>query len=240
VALRSPFAEGVAEENKPVTFRADATDDVQLSRVEFLLDGVVVGTDTSFPYELRFTTPVRSETRTSFRFQARAVDTGGNSALSAQLTLNLVGDATPPGIARLSPGSFSFTDSGPVDRVAVTFNEALNPESVKPDFFEVRHAGPDFSFDTADDRVIAGGRFSYRPDTFTALLVLDTLLPRGAVRVTVKPAVADLRATPARNRWRGNSTSAARGWFPPRRRTSASRRAGSLRRASTGRSILRR
>ena len=193
VALRSPFAEGVAEENKPVTFRADATDDVQLSRVEFLLDGVVVGTDTSFPYELRFTTPVRSETRTSFRFQARAVDTGGNSALSAQLTLNLVGDATPPGIARLSPGSFSFTDSGPVDRVAVTFNEALNPESVKPDFFEVRHAGPDFSFDTADDRVIAGGRFSYRPDTFTALLVLDTLLPRGAVRVTVKPAVADLK-----------------------------------------------
>ncbi len=193
VTLRSPFADGVAEESKPATFRAEATDDVQLSRVEFLLDGAVVGTDSSFPYELRLTTPVRSETRTSFRLQARAVDTGGNSALSAELTLNLVGDATPPGIARLSPGSFSFTDSGPVDRVAVTFNEALNPESVKPDFFEVRHAGPDFSFDTADDLVIAGGRFSYRPDTFTALLVLDTLLPRGAVRVTVKPGVADLK-----------------------------------------------
>jgi len=193
VTLRSPFADGVAEENKPATFRADATDDVQLSRVEFLLDGVVVGTDTSFPYELRLTTPARSATRTSFRLQARAVDTGGNSALSAELNLNLVGDATPPGIARLTPGSFAFTDSGPVDRVGVTFAEAVDAASVKPELFEIRHAGADFSFGTADDLVIAGARFSYRPDTFTALLVLDTLLPRGAVQVTMKPGVADLK-----------------------------------------------
>ncbi len=206
VTLRSPFADGVAEESKPATFRAEATDDVQLSRVEFLLDGVVVGTDSSFPYELRLTTPARSETRTSFRLQARAVDTGGNSALSAELTLNLVGDATAPGIARLTPAPFAFTDGGPVDRVSVTFTEALDPDSVKPDLFEIRHAGPDFGFDTADDLVIAGGRFSYRPDTFTALLVLDTLLPRGAVRVTVKPGVADLKgnARPEPFSWQFN------------------------------------
>lgn len=193
VVLRSPFTGVAAEENQPATFTADATDDVQISRVEFFVDGEIRGTDTSFPYELRFTTPARTDTRTSFHIRARAVDTGGNASLSTELVLTLVTDATPPGIARLAPASFALTDNGPVEQVALTFNEALNPETITRDRLDVRHAGPDFQFETADDLVVADGRFSYRPDTFTALLTFESLLPRGAVRVTLKSGVADVK-----------------------------------------------
>lgn len=192
ITLASPFATGQAEENQPSTFTARVADDVQVGRVEFFLDGRLVDTDSSFPFELRVTTPARTAEKDSFTLLARAVDTGGNSAFSDELRLELTDDATPPAIARVSPSGGTLTDNGPVSRVAVGFSEAIQPDSLPRERLGVTHAGGDGQFGTADDLAIVGGTLTYRSETFTALLVFESLLAQGNVRVTLAPGVTDL------------------------------------------------
>ncbi len=192
VALVSPFAAGQAEESKPATFTARVADDVQVGRVEFFVDGRLVDTDSSFPFELRITTPDRTPQKSSFTLRARAVDTGGNSASSEELRLELTLDATPPAVVRLSPASGNVTASGPVSRIALGFSEAIQPGSLPRERLRVVHAGADGRFGTADDQPINGGSLTYQPETFTALLIFESLLLKGNVRVTLNPGVADL------------------------------------------------
>jgi hypothetical protein len=79
VTLSTNFAPGVAEEGKTVRVSANVSDDVQVRNVEFYVDTVKVATDGNFPFEHRFTTPLRSQ-QPSFTLRAKATDTGGNVA----------------------------------------------------------------------------------------------------------------------------------------------------------------
>ena len=69
--------------------------------------------------------------------EVRATDTGGNSTVSAPLTLELVPDSFPPEIRRSSPidGSKVVRD---FNAVRIGFNEALDAATVTPDAFELR------------------------------------------------------------------------------------------------------
>ena len=51
--------------------------------------------------------------------------------------LELVPDATPPGVVRVSPASFTRTDSGPVDRVSLTFSEGIVPATLTRERLEL-------------------------------------------------------------------------------------------------------
>ena len=192
VTLDGGQSDGRVEENQVLTLEARVTDDVVVSRVEFWVEGEWVATDTSFPFELRYPAPARTATRTSLTIQARAMDTGGNRATSPNRVLELVPDATPPGVVRVSPGSFTQTDSGPVDRISLTFNEAIAPATLTRERLEVVRPGGDGQFDTADDVPIAGGTLTYREESYTALLIFDTLLTKGTVQVRLKSGISDL------------------------------------------------
>ena len=63
-----------------VTIRANATDDIAIARVEFIVDGITIGTDASAPYAATWnTTAVPEGVHTLL---ARAFDSSGNNKLS--------------------------------------------------------------------------------------------------------------------------------------------------------------
>jgi glucose/arabinose dehydrogenase/PKD repeat protein len=77
-----------ASVNGIVNVTADATDDVGVARVQFLVDGVDTGTpDSTAPYALAWDT--RSVPNGAHTLRARAFDAAGNSRLSAGVDVNV-------------------------------------------------------------------------------------------------------------------------------------------------------
>jgi len=70
-----------------VTISANATDNVGVAQVEFLVDGVVKGTDTSSPYSYAWDT--NTATNGGHSLTARATDTSGNSTTSAAVSVTV-------------------------------------------------------------------------------------------------------------------------------------------------------
>ena len=105
------------------------TDDVQVRNVEFYVDGVKAATDGNFPFEHRFTTPLRS-VQSSFTARAKATDTGGNSTWSDLLTFNLTPDATPPRVTHTSPSDRAIVPAGSVAGISVTFSEPFKSDTL--------------------------------------------------------------------------------------------------------------
>src|SRR5262249_36898344 len=121
-------------ENTAIPVTAHVTDDVQVSSVELLVDGQVVSTDVSFPFD--FFAPARklgtgSNTMT---VQARATDTGGNVGLSSVLTLTVIKDTVPPTVLSMDPPDGASRFEG-FDTVRVGFSEALDPAGVNTSTF---------------------------------------------------------------------------------------------------------
>ncbi len=85
---------------------ATATPATGIERVEFILDGSVIATDSAPPYSFLFTAPELMGARS---LTARAVDSAGNSGTSAALTVNVTGaTGSPPLIAIATPSSNVF------------------------------------------------------------------------------------------------------------------------------------
>jgi hypothetical protein len=83
VSLTSPAA-GATVSGTAVTLSATASDNVAVAKVEFLVDGAVVGTDTSSPYSISWNSTTAANG--SHSFTARATDTAGNATTSAAVT----------------------------------------------------------------------------------------------------------------------------------------------------------
>jgi peptidoglycan/xylan/chitin deacetylase (PgdA/CDA1 family) len=83
-----------------VTFSADASDPDGIARVEFLVDGTVVGSDTTSPYAIAWnTTPYSGQNVT---LTARMVDVLNNATMSAPRLVG-VEDSMPPTVTLTSP-----------------------------------------------------------------------------------------------------------------------------------------
>lgn len=94
-SLGESFMEGTVI---PVT--VDAQDDVGVVGVQFLVDGVVVSTDSTAPYEASFVVPVGS---TSLTLGATALDLGGNQGTAEDVVVNVIPDP-PPKVTVTAPG----------------------------------------------------------------------------------------------------------------------------------------
>ena len=93
---------------------AQATDDVQVVSVDFLLNGAVVSTDSAAPYEFDLTVPAGAS---SITLGARAVDLGSNVGVAGSVQLNVIPDPGTTVIGRvLDP------DGNPVAGATVTTN----------------------------------------------------------------------------------------------------------------------
>lgn len=194
IALRAsfPLDPGEAEEGKLVRVTAEVNDDVQVRNVEFFVDGTKVFTDGNFPFEHRFVTPRRTD-QLFFTLRAHASDTGGNITTTANVTIQLTEDLTPPQLLRMNPQPDSFVFE--VMDVSAGFNEAMSPVTITPTSFAVREAGPDLAFDTGDD-VPVEGALRYREDLFGAVHRFENGLASGLYRATVSPPLSDAAGNP--------------------------------------------
>ncbi len=86
-----------------VTVAANATDDVGVAEVDFLLDGVSIGLDATAPYSVQWNTTTSSNGQ--HNLSARARDTTGNFGLtSSVLSVTVNNPTTPPLPANLMAG----------------------------------------------------------------------------------------------------------------------------------------
>jgi ELWxxDGT repeat protein len=104
VTLTSPA--GSETVRGPLPLAAAATDDTGVVRVEFLVDGVTVGADSTAPYALDWSSASGSDGVKSIA--ARAIDAAGNEATSAPVTVTI--DNTAPDTS-IGSGPSSFTAS---------------------------------------------------------------------------------------------------------------------------------
>ena len=117
VNLTAPANNAVVR-GSAVTLSASATDNVGVSRVEFLVRGSVVGTDTTAPYSVSWDSRTIADGRKTV--SARAVDAANNQGTSAASQLivdNFFPDtainAGPPRFTTSTRATFRFSSSSP-------------------------------------------------------------------------------------------------------------------------------
>jgi subtilisin family serine protease len=84
-----------------VLISANATDNLGVARVEFFVDGTLVGTDTAAPYAVSWNSS--SMASGNHTLTARAYDAVGNMETSAQVQVTSVPELTPPTVSITSP-----------------------------------------------------------------------------------------------------------------------------------------
>ncbi len=110
-------------EGSRIAIGASIADDRQVARVELLVNGQVVATDLSFPFDFAARLPLLAAGPTAL-IQARATDTGGNTGLSNVLSYDLLADIVAPEFEFSSP-----SDGAEVDAAAgihVRFTEPID------------------------------------------------------------------------------------------------------------------
>lgn len=89
-----------------ITLAASATDNVGVTKVEFYVDGLLVGTDTASPYSMTLDSTTLANG--SHNLTAKAFDAAGNSTVSAAAAFsvnNVVADTTPPTVSASETGT---------------------------------------------------------------------------------------------------------------------------------------
>jgi hypothetical protein len=182
--------EGTVEEGKVLRIEVEASDDVQVQRVNFYIDGEPVFTDGNYPYAFNMIAPLIEDTETgTFVVHAEAIDTGGNLAAVDPIMLTLVPDATPPRVRFFSPRAGSFV--GSMQTVSIAFNELLDPTTLTSSTLRLSEAGPDGVINTTDDVVIPT-TITYEEATMRAVLDPGSLLAPGLYQAAVRPPAGDL------------------------------------------------
>ncbi len=104
VGITSPAPGDTVIEGTSLTISVDAQDDFIVQRVEFLVDGAVVATDTTAPYETTIVAPGGAGFVT---LEARAVDSAGNVGTSSAVSIGIVPDpgTTVEGFVTLPDGA---------------------------------------------------------------------------------------------------------------------------------------
>ncbi|MFM7071338.1 MAG: Ig-like domain-containing protein, partial [Planctomycetota bacterium] len=206
---RDPDAAGrQIQEGSSVDVAASVVDDVQVEFVEWLVDGVSVGRDLSYPFTFRFAAPTLAGGATSTSVRGRAVDIGGNSTLSAPLTFLLVPDTFAPTVTLTSPVEGAKRRNLPA--ITVRFDEDLDPARLIVSRVQVIGKGPDKAFGTADDvrvnnldlsgsngRILAIGFVSDLPPDDYRLIVDAASIADRAGNVAANPFTMEFTKRPS-------------------------------------------
>jgi hypothetical protein len=98
VTITEPPGSTIRIEGAPLTVRVTAVDDVAVASVRFLVDGGVVFTDTSQPYEYTFNVPSGVS---SITIDAEATDLGGNIGTADDLSISVIPDPLTTVVGRV-------------------------------------------------------------------------------------------------------------------------------------------
>jgi hypothetical protein len=188
-----PLNPAQAEEASFAAVTANASDDVQVSDVEFYVNGTKVFTAVKFPYEYRFVVPRIAIGGSQFTLRAKAIDTGGNSTSTPEITVQVTPDRTPPHVHPSPPTANGFGLN--ITNISAVFSEAINPATLDASSFTLVFSGADRRFGTADDQVISG-TLSFNDTTRAALLTLAQPLAPGRYRATLHSTITDAAGNP--------------------------------------------
>jgi len=111
VSVSHPVAGSRVVSGSLVELRADAVDDISVNRVDFFVDGSLVGADSSAPYSYFFRSPGGVVDEQPLTIHAVATDSVGHSARSADVTVTLGRDDQPPVVNLVSP-TITRTEAG--------------------------------------------------------------------------------------------------------------------------------
>jgi len=134
VALSLPAANSSA--SGLVEIYANASDPIGVARVEFLANGSIVGTDTTYPYWIAWNSDAFAGQ--TVMVAARAIDVANNSSTTSSrlISINPINDTTSPTVALTSPAdgatvsgtvtvSADASDDGGIARVEFYANDTL-------------------------------------------------------------------------------------------------------------------
>jgi hypothetical protein len=110
--ITSPTSGSTVIQGSTLPITVNASDDVAVAAVNFLVNGTVVFTATSAPYQFNFTVPAGASRLT---IDATAVDLGGNTGSAQTVTLNVIPDplTTVTGQVVFDPGRGIVTPENP-------------------------------------------------------------------------------------------------------------------------------
>ncbi len=182
VTLESNFAPGLFQAGAEMRLTALAQDDVQIRDVAFYLNGELLRTDGSFPFEIRVTAPA-TETIT---LQAKATDTGGKFAWTQVQTRTAAADAIQPEVLAFAPAWDERIAQDDLN-VQATFSEAMDPASMNASTFQLLDA---------NGQPVSGGAVSYDGATKTASLSFAAPPPAGVYTATLTSGVTDAAGAP--------------------------------------------
>lgn len=162
---------------------AKVTDDVQVARVEVLLQGdTVVTSDATYPYDLDFLPPASLPDGQPLALTVRATDTGGNHS---EQTFNLTYRAKAPRVLAVTPPP-GFTTKLDLTGATIAFDKPLNRSFITAASFALRGAGPDHTFGTADDPLFPLASAAMNADNTQVKLDFGAPLPVGRYQLTAK------------------------------------------------------
>ena len=145
-------------EGRRTTFGVTVSDDVEVARVDLLVNGRLVQSAVTYPFDLSTFLPTIAQNGGSgtVTIQARATDTGGTSTLSAPLTVTLTASTVPFGITGLTPNPGQQIEQTR-RQLNISFSAPVDPATVSSQSF--RLTGPDgAAVDPSRIQVVQNGR----------------------------------------------------------------------------------
>jgi hypothetical protein len=129
VAISSPASGATAVQGSQLTMVVQASDDVAVASVDFLVNGQVAATSVSPPYQFTLTVPTGA---TSVVLGAQAHDLGGLSATAAPVTVTVVADPLTE-----AAGQLVDSTGAPVAGASVAANGGVEGTSLADGTFSI-------------------------------------------------------------------------------------------------------
>lgn len=150
------------------------SDDVQVRSVELLVDGAVVLTDTSYPFELVAVAVSDDIDAPVTVVEVRATDSGGNAGVSNRLVIDVVPERTPPEVVLVDPAGGTRPREG-LRALRIEFSEPMEGTVADARHFALSGAGPNRLFGDGDDVAVAIASVQLRNDDSLVQLDVDGL-----------------------------------------------------------------
>ncbi len=117
ISITSPSPNPALIQGQTVTFSANATDDIAVASVNFLVNGLPVFSSTSAPYQFSYTVP---SSQTMLTFSATAVDYGNNFGAAPNVPVQVIPDPLTSVRGRVVDGSGSPVSGATVSALGQT------------------------------------------------------------------------------------------------------------------------
>ena len=157
-------------QGQTVRFDVATDDDIQVRSVEVLINGNVILSTVTYPWDLTVTLPTIAELGTDqIDVVFRATDTGGNTSTTAPVQIQMVEDVTPFEILDITPDEGASLLRGAVRSVTVTFSKSVEADTVNAETFTL--IGPSGPITPASISVRDSGtqvQLTYPADAFDA------------------------------------------------------------------------